>query len=182
MHVKPYYTPFKPYHVLEALMKQTAKLLGNRFFFWGFAAGAIIGAAVGTAVTRSYSFNPVDPSSEVGVTDAFHRVYHNNWWNRTVLNTYWLGVQTMQCPLDMWVMQEIMYETRPDVVIETGTRLGGSALYFASIFDLLGRGRVISIDIRDYPRKAQAQSSYLSRRILCLGGHSKGGRESHRAR
>ena len=61
----------------------------------------------------------------------------------------------MKCPLDMWVFQEIMYETRPDVVVETGTRLGGSSAYFASILDLLGKGRVITVDIVDYPDKPQ---------------------------
>ena len=48
-----------------------------------------------------------------------------------------------------------MYETRPDVVVETGTRLGGSSAYFASILDLLGKGRVITVDIVDYPDKPQ---------------------------
>ena len=61
----------------------------------------------------------------------------------------------MKCPLDMWVFQEIMYETRPDVIVETGTARGGSAFYFASILDLLGKGRVITVDILDLPDKPQ---------------------------
>ncbi len=87
------------------------------------------------------------------ITNAFHVLYHNVWWNRTVVNTFWLGVQTMQTPLDMWVFQEIIYETKPDVLIETGTRTGGGAYYYASILDLVKAGRVITVDIEDYPNK-----------------------------
>ncbi len=45
------------------------------------------------------------------------------------------------------VYQEILYDVKPDVIIEAGTYKGGSALYLASIFDLIGKGRVITIDI-----------------------------------
>jgi cephalosporin hydroxylase len=61
----------------------------------------------------------------------------------------------MKCPLDMWVFQEIIYETEPDIIVETGTRLGGSSFYFASLLDILGKGRVITVDIIDYPNKPE---------------------------
>ena len=44
-------------------------------------------------------------------------------------------------------MQEIIYEIKPDLIIETGTFKGGSALYYAHLFDLIGKGRVITIDV-----------------------------------
>ena len=65
----------------------------------------------------------------------------------------WLGVPTEKTPQDMWVYQEILQETHPDVLVEAGTADGGSAYFFASIFDLLGRGRVITIDIADSPKR-----------------------------
>jgi cephalosporin hydroxylase len=78
--------------------------------------------------------------------------YTSNWKPRT----FWLGTLTLKNPLDLWVYQEIMFETRPDLVVETGTYRGGSAVYLASICDLLGAGEVVSIDIEpmrdDYPR------------------------------
>lgn len=81
---------------------------------------------------------------EPGVTEAFHRLYYDTAvWK----DTYWLGVRTQKCPLDLWVYQEILHETRPDLVIETGTAHGGSALYLASVCDLLGRGEVVTVDI-----------------------------------
>lgn len=70
-------------------------------------------------------------------------------------DTRWLGAKVAKNPLDLWVMQEIVVETRPQIVIETGTYRGGSALYFASLCELLGEGEVISVDIElardDYP-------------------------------
>lgn len=77
--------------------------------------------------------------------------------------TFWLGRHTLKPPLDLWVYQEIIYETKPDVIIETGTHKGGSALYFASIFDLIGKGRVLSIDIQKYgPLPKHKRITYLT--------------------
>jgi cephalosporin hydroxylase len=98
-----------------------------------------------------------------GVIEAFHRIYYargeaGGTWN----DTYWLGVPTEKCPLDLWVYQEILNEVRPDIVIETGTRWGGSALFMASMMDLLGHGHVVTIDI-DVPgeRPSHPRISYL---------------------
>ena len=61
----------------------------------------------------------------------------------------------LKCPLDLWVYQEILTEIRPELVIETGTAVGGSALFLASCMDLLHHGRVITIDMierKGFPR------------------------------
>lgn len=80
--------------------------------------------------------------------DGFHRLYYDSAESGgTWKNTYWLGVPTEKCPLDLWVYQEILHEVRPDIIVETGTRWGGSALFLASLCDVLGRGRVITIDV-----------------------------------
>ncbi|HDY67078.1 MAG TPA: cephalosporin hydroxylase [Candidatus Scalindua sp.] len=60
-----------------------------------------------------------------------------------------MGVCLSKCPLDAWIYQEIIWEIRPEVIIETGTAQGGSALFFASLCDLLKKGEVITIDIVD---------------------------------
>jgi cephalosporin hydroxylase len=62
-------------------------------------------------------------------------------------NTEWLGIPIWKEPTDLWVYQHIVSELRPDLIIETGTLLGGSALYLASLCDLMDRGRVVSVDI-----------------------------------
>ncbi|MFN8542846.1 MAG: class I SAM-dependent methyltransferase [Candidatus Binatia bacterium] len=58
----------------------------------------------------------------------------------------WLGVPIQKNPLDVWIYQEILFDVQPDVVIEIGSHAGGSALYLASLCDLLGKGIVVSID------------------------------------
>ena len=91
-----------------------------------------------------YSIGRVLPDARV--ITAFHQLYY-----ATQFSTGWLGVPTQKSPLDMWVYQEILTETRPDVLLEMGTFKGGSAYYFASMFDLIGHGRVITVDIEKEP-------------------------------
>jgi cephalosporin hydroxylase len=59
----------------------------------------------------------------------------------------WLGTPVWQNVLDLWVMQETIAEVRPALLIECGTKSGGSALFFAHIFDLMGQGSVVTIDV-----------------------------------
>jgi cephalosporin hydroxylase len=80
------------------------------------------------------------------VIDRFHELYYESR-ERTWGNTRWLGRPVFKTPLDLWIYQEILHERRPDLIVETGTRHGGSALFFASICDLLDHGSVITVDI-----------------------------------
>lgn len=93
----------------------------------------------------------------------FHALYYTQQ-SRTWADTRFLGVPVFKCPLDLWVYQEIVFETRPDVIVETGTDRGGSALYLASLFDLLGGdGRVITVDVeRKPPLPEHARVTYLN--------------------
>ncbi len=82
----------------------------------------------------------------------FHRLYYEGAsWGRN----HWLGTQVLKSPLDLWIFQEIIYETKPDVIIEAGTFQGGSALYMANLLDLLGHGQVVTIDIEEVPGRPQ---------------------------
>src|SRR3979490_923875 len=60
----------------------------------------------------------------------------------------WLGRPIWQNVLDLWVMQETIAELKPALLIESGTNRGGSALYFAHLFDLMGQGSVVTIDVQ----------------------------------
>lgn len=59
----------------------------------------------------------------------------------------WLGHPVWQNVLDLWSLQEAIAEIRPALLLETGTAQGGSALFYAHLFDLLGDGQVITVDI-----------------------------------
>lgn len=80
----------------------------------------------------------------------FHRHFYDaGKKGGTWKDTRWLGIEVEKNPLDLWVYQEIIYSLRPDLIIEIGSFMGGSALFMASILDLIGSGRVISVDIQD---------------------------------
>ncbi|RZB38064.1 MAG: hypothetical protein SRB2_00410 [Desulfobacteraceae bacterium Eth-SRB2] len=59
----------------------------------------------------------------------------------------WMGIPILKNVLDAWIYQEILYEVQPHVVIEIGSRYGGSTKYFADIMGILGKGEVVSIDM-----------------------------------
>ena len=59
----------------------------------------------------------------------------------------WLGHPIWQNVLDLWALQEAIAEIRPALLLETGTNRGGSALFYAHLFDLLDHGTVVSVDV-----------------------------------
>jgi cephalosporin hydroxylase len=87
-------------------------------------------------------------SEEAQVVRRFHELYYGKWLAEVAdtINLSWFGHMLVKCPLDLWIYQELLVRTRPDFVVETGTWYGGSALYFAMLFDHLGHGRVITVD------------------------------------
>ena len=92
------------------------------------------------------------PAVRRAVIDQFHRLYYHSG-NQTWHNTRFFGVTVWKNPLDLWLYQEMIHEFRPDVVIEAGTKFGGSAYYFARLFDLVGHGQVITIDTTPQPNR-----------------------------
>jgi len=85
----------------------------------------------------------------------------------------WLGLPIIQLPSDIVAMQEVIWNSKPDLIIETGVARGGSLILSASMLQLLGRGRVlgIDVDIRDHNRRA-IESHPLAGRISLLEGSS----------
>ena len=59
----------------------------------------------------------------------------------------YFGVRALKSPIDHWVYQEIIFETKPDVILEIGNHNGGGTLCLAHLCDLLGKGRVIGLDV-----------------------------------
>ena len=79
--------------------------------------------------------------------EKFHLAFYElGQHHKTWRDARWFGYEVQKSPLDLWIYQEIINDTKPDLIIETGTALGGSALFFAMMCDLLGAGEVISVD------------------------------------
>ena len=93
------------------------------------------------------------------IINEFHKLFYNSclWLD----NTKWMGVPAQKCPLDLWVYQEIIYQLRPDYIIETGTCFGGSALFFAHLLDIINHGNIITIDINDAKGPKHNRIQYL---------------------
>ncbi|WP_373034668.1 cephalosporin hydroxylase family protein [Sulfurimonas sp.] len=88
-------------------------------------------------------------------------------------NFSWMGRPIIQYPQDMVAMQELIWEIKPDLIIETGIAHGGSLIFYASIMELLGKGEIlgIDIDIRDHNKKA-IEEHPMSKRISMIQGSS----------
>ncbi|HEX3703085.1 MAG TPA: CmcI family methyltransferase [Vicinamibacterales bacterium] len=83
----------------------------------------------------------------------------------------WLGVPIIQMPADVLAMQEVIWQTKPDVVVETGVARGGSVIFSASLLSLIGKGKVIGvdIDIRPHNRDTIEKHPQASRITLIQG-------------
>ncbi len=91
---------------------------------------------------------------EKNITDRFHSLFYDSFlFNKTWSESTWLGTHIKKCPFDTWMYQEILYEVKPDLIIECGTYKGGSAYFLATLCDLLNKGRIITIDIENHPNK-----------------------------
>jgi cephalosporin hydroxylase len=116
---------------------------------------------------------PLDAYSDEGFGLLTQLWTKAGWQRRLSYEVTWLGVPIIQLPEDMVMMQELLYRVRPAVVVETGVAHGGSAILYASILKLLGRGRVVGVDveIRKYNRLA-IQSHPMSELITLIEGSS----------
>lgn len=99
---------------------------------------------------------------------AFHRLFYNSEVWKT---TRWLGHPVLKCPLDLWIYQEILFDLKPGLIIETGTYAGGSAMFLANMCDMLAKGRVVTVDIQpavtpEHPRITYLRGSSLAPEIL----------------
>lgn len=97
----------------------------------------------------------VSRRAERDIVRRFHRLYYYARERTWKDNTFWLNVPVAKCPLDLWVYQEIICEIKPDIIIEAGTAHGGSALFLASMCDLVKVGRIVTIDTRELPGRPQ---------------------------
>ncbi len=95
-------------------------------------------------------------------------------WNQKYSYAFsWLGVPLIQLPEDVVRYQEVVWRLKPDLIIETGVAHGGSAILSASLLKLIGRGRVVAVDIESRPHnRARIEAHPLSGLITLIEGSS----------
>ncbi|HMU46078.1 MAG TPA: cephalosporin hydroxylase family protein [Chitinophagaceae bacterium] len=88
-------------------------------------------------------------------------------------NFTWMGRPIIQYPQDIIAMQELIWEVKPDLIIETGIAHGGSIIFYASVLELIGHGEVlgIDIDIREHNRR-EIEKHPMFKRITMIEGSS----------
>lgn len=101
------------------------------------------------------------------------------WFSRSSKYEYsyhfsWMGRPIIQYPQDILAMQEIMWRTQPDLIVEAGIAHGGSLILSASMLELIGGdGQVlgIDIDIREHNR-VEIEKHPMFKRITMIEGSS----------
>lgn len=97
----------------------------------------------------------------------------SSWANRHSYTFTWLGRPVIQLPSDLFRLQELVCQQRPDVIVETGVAHGGNLVYLAGLCRLLGHGRVIGVDIEIRPHnRAAIEGHALADLISLIEGNS----------
>ncbi|MBU0536632.1 MAG: cephalosporin hydroxylase family protein [Nanoarchaeota archaeon] len=93
--------------------------------------------------------------------------------NKFTHEVTWMGIPIIQFPGDIVMMQELVWKIKPDVIVECGIAHGGSLIFYASLLELIGNGKVvgIDIDIRKHNRKA-IESHPMFKRVEMIEGSS----------
>jgi cephalosporin hydroxylase len=102
------------------------------------------------------------------IIDEFHLLWYERRQRQTWRATSFLEVPMQQAPTDLWVYQEIVCAAQPKTIVEVGVKKGGTTLWFAHLLDMLGRGRVVGIDLHLDPHKTVRRHP----RITLLEGDS----------
>ena len=95
------------------------------------------------------------------------------WDTKYVYSFTWMGRPIIQLPEDIIRIQEVIYRVKPDVLIETGIAHGGGLIFYASLFEAIGNGRVIGVDIEIRPHNRKAIEGHeVYKRITMFEGSS----------
>jgi len=109
--------------------------------------------------------------------NEFRKISHR-WFLHSVKHEYsyhfkWLGLPIIQYPQDIVAYQEIIWNIKPDLIIETGIARGGSLVLSASMLQLIGKGQVLGIDINiEKENLKNIKIHFLKKRIKMIQGSS----------
>ena len=116
-------------------------------------------------------------SLDLHTREAFELVSHEwvrvGWQMKYPYTFAWMGRPIIQLPEDMLRTQEVIYNLKPDVIVETGIAHGGSLIYYASICKAIGKGRIVGVDIEIRPHNREAIEAHeMFDRINLIEGDS----------
>ena len=99
---------------------------------------------------------------------TFLEQYHTWFYEREVWRRTFLGVPCLKSPLDLWNYQEIISELKPCLVLEFGTYMGGSALFFAEVLRRVSpEGSVLTVDNQHHELDARVRNHPRIERLIC---------------
>jgi cephalosporin hydroxylase len=127
-----------------------------------FEAGSV---AVEEATGRKETLAMDSAGAFAAVSAAYLRC---GWDNKYVYSFSWLGRPIIQLPDDAFRMQELIFALQPDVIIETGVAHGGSAVFYASLCKLIGRGRVVAVEVELRPHNRAAIDAHPMRPLITI--------------
>lgn len=115
----------------------------------------------------------VDIYSEEGFRVLANLWTRSGWERKISYEITWLGIPIIQLPEDMVIVQELIWREQPDVIVECGVAHGGSLVLYSSLLELIGKGRVIGVDIeiRKHNRLA-IESHSMSKRVSMIEASS----------
>ncbi len=102
--------------------------------------------------------------------DILVRADQHSWIHQTT----WFGEPILNLPQDIFAIQEIIFKTQPDYLIELGVAWGGAALFYSTVMEGIGKGKVIGVDtyIPDDLRERLFSHGRISQRITLINGSS----------
>lgn len=123
-----------------------------------------------TTGTEKKAFDLYSPEGFEIISQLWVKAYVQS---RLTHEVTWMGIPIIQFPQDICMMQELLWKVRPDVIVECGVAHGGSLVFYASQMELMGKGRVIGVDveIRHHNRLA-INNHMMAHRIELIEGSS----------
>jgi len=124
--------------------------------------------------------SPRDPqlikrmASDSQLAESARNFFLRSWEFRYSYNFTWLGRPVIQYPQDLMALQEIIWDVKPDAIVETGVAHGGGTLFLASMLELLGGdGFVVAVEVDlRAENRAVLEAHPLARRIRLIDGSS----------
>jgi cephalosporin hydroxylase len=109
------------------------------------------------------------PMASAEAFEAVSAAYLRCGWDAKYVYSFsWLGRPIIQLPDDAFRMQELLYAVQPDVIVETGVAHGGSLIFYASLCKLIGKGRVIGVEVELRPHNRAAIDAHPLRPMISL--------------